>query len=116
MLKAIFLLLAVCTLTLAADISGDWTFEVVTDAGSGSPTFTFNQSGEKLTGRYTGLFGSADVTGTVRDSAVEFSFEVSQGDQKVKIVYKGTVETALSMKGSVELGSLGKGTWTAKKK
>jgi hypothetical protein len=47
---------------------------------------------------------------------VEFSFRAEAGGQKVKIVYKGAVETASRMKGTVEFGELGKGTWTAEKK
>ena len=37
-------------------------------------------------------------------------------DQKGKVVYKGKVESATQMKGDVDYASLGKGTWTAKKK
>ena len=34
------------------------------DAGSGTPIFVFKQSGEKLTGTYSGLMGNAELTGT----------------------------------------------------
>ena len=56
-----------CAPLLAAgfDISGTWEFNVETSAGSGSPSFVFTQSGEKLTGTYNGLFGKAELTGTV---------------------------------------------------
>ena len=50
-------------MALAHDVTGKWIFEVTTDAGSGSPTFAFKQTGEKLTGTYAGLFGSAKLTG-----------------------------------------------------
>jgi len=50
---------------LAHDISGNWEFTVDTAAGSGSPSFIFKQDGEKLTGTYSGLFGKADLAGTV---------------------------------------------------
>ena len=116
MRKLLFLLVLIGSAALAADISGVWIFDVVTDAGGGTPTFTFKQNGERLTGRYAGQLGEADVTGTVKDNAIEFSFEASGGGEKLKITYKGTIETALSMKGSVELGTFAKGTWTAKKK
>ncbi len=99
---------------LAADISGAWEFAVETSQGSGSPSFEFKQNGEKLTGTYTGMFGKAPLTGTVKGEQVEFSFEVSDVDGKIR--YKGTLEGATRMKGEVELGDVGKGTFTAKKK
>ena len=99
---------------LAADISGAWEFAVETPQGSGTPTFEFKQDGEKLTGTYTGMFGKAPLSGTVKGDDVEFTFEVSNVDGKIH--YKGTVEGATRMKGDVEYGDVGKGTFTAKKK
>jgi hypothetical protein len=111
----VFLVLA-CSTALAADISGTWVFDVVLDAGGGTPTFTFKQTGEKLTGKYAGQLGESDVVGTVKGNAIEFSFEISGGGEKLKVTYKGTIETALSMKGTADYGGVGKGTWTAAKK
>jgi hypothetical protein len=111
-------LIAVCLIPLAAlahDVSGKWTFNVETDAGSGSPTFVFKQAGEKLTGTYNGTFGTAELTGTVKGDAIEFSFEVTVQDQQGKIVYSGKIEAPDKMKGDVELAGLGKGTWTGGK-
>jgi hypothetical protein len=107
--------IAVCLLSLvsyAEDISGKWTFNVETDAGSGSPTFVFKQAGEKLTGTYTGTFGTAELTGTVKGDVIEFSFEATVLDQKGKVVYTGKIEAPGKMKGAVEFTGLGKGTWT----
>ena len=36
----------------ALDISGIWVFEVTSAAGTGTPTITFTQKGETLTGQY----------------------------------------------------------------
>jgi hypothetical protein len=113
--RALLMLLVGCAAALAHDISGKWTFNVETDAGSGSPTFVFKQAGEALTGTYNGTFGTADVKGTVKGNAIEFSIDVTMGDQKGTVVYKGTIETAEKMKGDVELAGLGKGTWTGSK-
>jgi hypothetical protein len=118
MLTATRAFIAVCLLSVtsyAGDISGKWTFNVETDAGSGSPTFVFKQAGEKLTGTYTGTFGTAELTGTVKGDAIEFSFEATVVDQKGKIVYTGKIEAPDKMKGEVEFTGLGKGTWTGTK-
>lgn len=96
----------------AHDISGKWLFQVETELGSGAPTFVFKQAGEKLTGTYSGTFGTADLTGTVTGDDIEFSFEVTIENQKAKVVYKGKAESAGKMKGSVELPGVGSGTWT----
>ena len=99
----------------AEDISGKWIFNVETDAGSGAPTFVFKQAGEKLTGTYNGAFGTAELTGTVKGSDIEFSFGATVLDQKSKVVYKGKIEAAGKMKGEVEFTGVGKGTWTGTK-
>jgi len=101
---------------LAHDVSGTWEFTVETDAGSGNPTFVFKQEGEKLTGTYSGLFGKAELTGTVKGDAIEFSFQVENAQVTGKHVYKGKVEGPSKMKGEVDIAGLAKGTWTGVKK
>jgi len=110
-MRTIALLLLSAALSFAADISGKWTFNVVLDAGSGSPTFEFKQAGEKLTGTYHGQFGEANLTGTVKGDKVEFSFSGDAGT----VTYTGTLEGATKMKGSCNYGDAAKGTFTAAK-
>jgi hypothetical protein len=95
-----------------ADVTGTWTFEVDLGGNQGTPTFTFKQAGEKLTGKYQGQFGEADVTGSVKGNHIKFAFEVEAGR---KVVYTGTIEKD-SMKGKADYGEVGSGTWTAKRK
>jgi len=98
----------------SSNVSGNWAFEVQTDQGSGSPSFTFKQDGEKLTGTYKGAFGEGPVEGTVKGNAINFTVKVNAQGQDVVISYTGTIENG-SMKGSVKLGDLGSGTWTGKR-
>lgn len=97
----------------AVDVSGAWSVEVQTDAGAGSPSFTFKQDGEKLTGRYKGQLGESDLSGTVKGDKIEFSFKVS-GQVEGTVVYTGTTD-GKTMKGKVSLAGLGEGTFTGKK-
>jgi len=97
------------------DISGAWTFNVDTAAGSGTPSFAFTQDGEKLTGTYSGLFGKADLTGTVKDGQIDFKFNFSYQGQSGVAHYTGTITSATEMKGKVEFGDIGDGTWTGTK-
>jgi len=98
-----------------SDITGAWAFAVETPAGSGTPTFTFKQEGEKLTGQYKGAFGEAPLTGSVKGNKVDFSIKISAQGQEATLKYSGTVEKDGTMKGTVDLGDIGSGTWTAKR-
>lgn len=97
------------------DVTGKWVFNVETSAGSGTPTMTFKQEGEKLTGKYAGQLGEADITGTVKGSDIAFTFNVDAQGQMIGFKYAGTVETKDSMKGKLEAVGLGEGTFTAKR-
>jgi hypothetical protein len=97
------------------DVSGTWAFQVEFSGGSGTPTMTFKQDGEKLTGQYSGQLGEAPLTGTIKGNAIEFAIDVDVQGTAAHIVYAGTVDKD-SMKGTVKLGELGEGTFTAKKK
>jgi pimeloyl-ACP methyl ester carboxylesterase len=91
------------------DVTGKWKAQVEVGGQTGEPTFTLEQDGDKITGKYEGLLGEQDVTGEVTGDKVEFEFTTDQG----KVVYTGTVEKD-AMKGDVKYGDLD-GTWTAKR-
>ena len=100
----------------AVDVTGEWTLDVQTDAGSGTPTMTFKQVGEAITGTYVGTFGTAPLKGTLKGTAIEISFEAETQGQKVDSVYRGTVEKD-TMKGTVSIaGGQLNGTFTGKRK
>jgi hypothetical protein len=96
------------------DVTGKWAFNVETSAGAGAPTFTFKQEGEKLTGHYTGTFGEADLTGTVKGADITFAFTVEAQGTSLKETYTGTVDKD-TMKGKLVIEGLGEGTFTAKR-
>jgi hypothetical protein len=98
------------------NITGAWSFTVETSQGSGSPTFTFKQDGENLTGTYKGQFGEAPLTGTVKGADIKFAIKINAQGQDLTLTYSGKIESKDSMKGTVQLGELGEGTWTAKRK
>jgi len=116
MAKTLPAVLLLAALALAADVSGTWNFTVETPAGTGNPTFVFQQDGEKLTGTYTGMLGKADVTGTVKGDKIQFQFEASYEGQKFAVRYSGTIESPTRMKGTAQFADMGEGAWTAVKK
>ncbi len=100
----------------AVDVTGEWVFAVETGMGSGTPTLTFKQSGEAITGTYNGQLGNTNFTGTVKGADIAFSFTVDAQGQSVDVSYTGTVDGA-TMKGAVSMaGGQLSGTFTGKKK
>lgn len=97
------------------DVTGKWAFNVETAAGSGTPTITFKQDSEKLTGKYAGQLGEADLTGTVKGQDITFTFNVDAQGTMLNFKYTGTIESKDALKGKVEIVGLGEGTFTAKR-
>jgi hypothetical protein len=99
------------------DVTGAWAFQIEIGGGTtGTPTVTFKQEGEKLSGTYSSqVLGEQQLTGTIKGNAITFGFQASFDGNAVKVTYSGTVEKD-SMKGTVTFGDLGEGTFTAKKK
>lgn len=97
------------------DLTGKWLFNVQTDAGSGTPTVTLKQEGEKLTGHYVGQLGDVDLTGSVKGSDFNFSFSSDLQGNKLDVTYRGTIVSKDELKGTVSIAGLGEGTFTAKR-
>ena len=114
-MRTVFAIALLATLAQGTNVSGDWVFTVTTDQGSGTPTMTFKQDGEKLTGKYNGQFGSADLTGTVKGNAIQFTFTIDVQGQQAPATYKGTVEKD-AMTGTMDIGGMVSGTFTAARK
>lgn len=94
------------------NVSGKWEVQV---EGYGAPRtqkFELKQKGEDLTGIYAGKFGESKVTGTVKDSAIEFEMRVIEGGSIITVHYSGVAGDD-GIKGTVTFGNEGKGTWVA---
>ena len=99
-----------------ADVSGTWAIQLDIGGQTVTPTVTLKQDGEKLSGTYSSqVLGEQQVTGTVKGNDITFGFQASLDGNAVKVTYTGKVDKD-TMKGSVALGDMGEGTFTAKKK
>src|SRR2546426_323814 len=89
----LFTILCAVTLSYAqtADMTGKWVFQVETTAGGGTPTFTFKQEGDKLTGHYSGQLGEADLDGTVKGRQMDFKFVTEVQGFGVEAIYSGVI-------------------------
>jgi hypothetical protein len=112
---ALVLLASAQVFAQATNVTGEWAFNVTTDQGAGTPAITFKQDGEKLTGKYAGQLGNADLTGTVKGNAIHFTFTLDVQGQQAPVTYDGTVEKN-TMKGKLDIGGMVTGTFTATKK
>ena len=103
---------------LAADanVAGEWDFTVETQAGTGTPHFSLKQDGSNVTGTYKGQLGEAPVSGTIKGSDVTLMIKVSPQGEEITVTYTGKVTGPDTMSGKATFGSLGEGTWSAKKK
>jgi hypothetical protein len=98
------------------DINGAWVFEVTIDgAVTGTPTVTFKTEGEKVTGHYSSMtLGENDFTGTLKGSALEFTFNVADIGG---VIYKATVVSSGAMNGTISIADgAASGTFTGKRK
>lgn len=100
----------------SVDLTGKWLFTVTTDGGSGTPTVTLTQKGDTLTGHYSSeVLGEAELKGTAKDGKFSFTLQANVQGNNVAVTYTGTIENKDSLKGSVDLGGMATGTFTAKR-
>ncbi len=90
------------------ELAGTWVLTV--DLGPfwrGDATFVLEQDGTRISGTYSGLWGTRlKVRGTVEDGLVKFSFVSTRG----VVVYEGTLE-GTTLKGRCVYGQLNPGTF-----
>ena len=99
-----------------ADVAGTWALTVETGQGTGTPSVTLKQDGEKITGTYSSqIFGEQQVTGSIKGNAITFTFTGTVEGTTFTVTYTGTVANN-AMKGKVTLGDAGEGTFSGTKK
>ena len=88
------------------ELTGTWVLSVdLGRQGGGDATFVLEQDGTRISGTYSGLWGTRlKVRGTVEDGLVKFSFVSTRG----VVVYEGTLE-GTTLKGRCVYGQLDPG-------
>jgi len=98
------------------NVTGRWVMSLEMSMGSATPGLELKQDGTKITGTYTGRYGSFPLEGTLKDRTIAFSFTMTAEGQSVAMSYAGEVAAdGQSMKGTASLGEMGDATWSAKK-
>src|SRR5437762_14363772 len=76
----------------STNVTGNWKLTIETPNGPGTPSVTFKQEGEELTGTYKGRFGDAPLKGAVKGSDIKFTVKVNAQGQELQIDYAGTLD------------------------
>ena len=98
----------------SVNITGKWTVSLELESITATPAVEFKQEGEKLTGTYTGRYGSFPFEGRIKDRGLEFVVKMNAEGMDVQMAFSGEVAAdAQSIRGKVTLAEMGDGTWTA---
>jgi hypothetical protein len=100
--------------SMAANITGTWqvTIYYQPDDADYLATYVLKQEGEKITGTYHGMYGPADVTGTIKSNDVALSVTVKGTTAQ----FSGKITSATKMSGTVTGTSDKPRKWSAEKK
>lgn len=97
-------------------IAGKWALTLVTEAFTANTTLDLKLDGEKVTGTYTGRYGSFPLEGTLKGRALEFTFTMNAEGTPTPMTFTGEVAAdGQTMKGKATLGEMGEATWTAER-
>jgi hypothetical protein len=106
------LMVAVVVFLEPAKVAGKWNASLKLETIQSTPSLTFVQDGEKLTGTYQGYYGASPIEGTVKEKEIAFTVTYTIEGSKIQAFYSGTVDGD-SMGGRVEFEGAGSGTWSA---
>jgi hypothetical protein len=99
-----------------ANIAGKWTMTLDMSMGQATPALVFKQDGEKVTGTYTGRYGTFEFKGTLKERTLNFSFSMDTDGGTTTMTFEGTVAADdQTMKGWGTIEGLGDATWSAKR-
>jgi len=98
------------------NIAGKWLMTLELSIGTANPTLELKQEGEKITGTYTGRYGTSQLQGTLKGRVLEFAFQIDAEGQSATMSFRGEVAADVeSMKGQATIEGLGDATWTARR-
>lgn len=87
-----------------ASVAGTWNLATNVQGNTGTPTCTFKQEAEKVTGSCsTPDGGQAEVSGEVADSKVTFRYVINWEGNPLTLVFSGTLDTDTTMKGAIDV-------------
>lgn len=96
-------------------LTGKWAMTMEMEIGSATTALVFKQEADKLTGTYTGRYGTFPLAGKVKDRAIEFVVTINaEGTESLMNFWGELNEAGDTIRGTAELGGMGQATWFAK--
>jgi hypothetical protein len=115
MLKTLLVILFAAAAAFAADINGKWTASFETPIGTQNYTYTFQVSGDQLTGTAKSDNGESKILeGKVSGDDVTFVEILKFQDMEIRCVYKGKA-SGDQIKFARQVGDFGGEEFTAKR-
>lgn len=100
---------------LVHDLTGNWSFSVVTENGTGTPAVTLKQEGDKLTGTYqSNMMGTREFNGSLKGDSVKLTL-AANGPDGIALEFAGVVVDANNLAGVVDFGGMGGADFTGKR-
>jgi hypothetical protein len=97
------------------DVTGRWAFAVTTENGTGYPTVTFKQTGDKVTGTYeSSRMGVRPLEGTIKGDTLRFAF-TSAPEGTPPFTFVAVLVDRDTLKGTLEMGGMGSATFTGRR-
>ena len=91
------------------DVSGKWRMALEMEMGRATPLLDLTQTGSKISGTYTGRYGSSPVSGEIEGKALKFSVAM----ETTSLLFKGELKDDGTLAGTADFGEIGAVSWTA---
>jgi len=107
---------SVATQSRSAPLTGTWALTIKSGDSTGTPTVTFKQQDEALTGQYSStLYGEAELKGTVKGTAITFTVFATLSGKRQDLTFLGEYDGSRAIKGEYST-NFGNGTFTGVRK
>lgn len=90
-------------------LSGKWRMSIQMEEGRGTPLLELTEKDGKLSGTYTGRYGSSPVEGTVEGKKLAFTVAMNT----TSLAFRGELKDDGTLAGTATFGEMGDVTWTA---
>lgn len=98
-----------------SSMTGEWLFTVELDNGTGTRAVTLVQEGDSLSGTISSSRASGPIQGWIEGNTVTIVAEIMMQSGSPFTVYYTATRTGETLKGDVDLGDYGVGTFTGKR-
>lgn len=100
----------------AVSVAGKWNMALeLPNMGTARPTLDLKQDGAKITGTYTGSYGTFQLEGLLKERIIEFGFSLNADGTMVQMSFRGEIaaDGNSMVKGTGAIEGMGEIVWSA---